>query len=204
MNIRKFWLLTVVVCFSMILVFSVAGCREEVTSKEAAKEEAAGEEKPESEETLELSEQPDKELFNKYFSDIGLSGVCFLGGNIDTEKNISTFLPHYEVFVHAGFKNKKDFTFRTAVFNLEANDFVKKGAVTISSEGADGFSIMDGLLLRPGSYEYRIYVEETLVAVLPFEVISYVDYFRSYFRSAGLDEVKSYATHFFENLGKEK
>ena len=71
---------------------------------------------------MELSEQPDKELFDKYFSDIGLG---------DLKKNISTFLPHHEVCLHAGFKNKKDFVFRTAIFNLEVNDFIKKGAMTI-------------------------------------------------------------------------
>jgi len=38
---------------------------------------------------------------------------------------------------------------------------------------------LEWAFLRPGSYEYRIYAEDTLVAVLPFEVISYFDYFRS-------------------------
>jgi len=47
-------------------------------------------------------------------------------------------------------------------------------------------------------YEYRIYVEDKLVAALPFEVISYGDYFRG-----RLGEVKSYFINFFENL-KEK
>jgi len=155
------WLLIV----SMIAVFSLAGCKAEGASKE----EATGEEKP------------DKELFDKYFSDICLATYSgFFWGH--SEENISTFLPHNEVCLRAGFKNKKDFAFRTTVFNLEVNDFVKKGAMTISSEGADGFAIMDGLLLSPGSYEYRIYIEDTLVVVLPFEVISYVDYFKAKLR----------------------
>jgi hypothetical protein len=153
MNIRKFWLLTAVVCLSMILVFSVTGCRGEVTSKEAAKEGTPGEEKP------------DKELFNKYFSHVSLG--------------VRTFLPHQEGWLTFGFNNKKDFTFRTEVFNLEANNFIKRCASTASSDGADGggMEVLEWAFLSPGNYEYRIYVEDTLVAILPFEVISYVDYF---------------------------
>ncbi|MGZ5551945.1 MAG: hypothetical protein ACXWE7_14275, partial [Nitrososphaeraceae archaeon] len=69
---------------------------------------------------------------------------------------------------------------RTAVLNLETNDFVKKCAATVSSEGSDGFGMeaLEWTFLHPGSYEYRVYVEDTLVAVLPFEVISYFDCFR--------------------------
>jgi len=174
MNIRKFWLLTVVVCFSMILVFSVAGCRGEVTSKEAAKEEVEGEEKPESEETLELSEQPDKELFDRYFSDINVCGAKgFFGGIV--EENVSTFLPHQKISLCFGYKG--DFKYRTVIFDLKANDFVKRSDSVSKSLGADGGSITQRAFLRPGNYEYRIYVEETLVEVLPFEVISYFDYF---------------------------
>ena len=173
MNIRKFWLLTTVVCLSMILVFSVAGCRGEVAYEGAAKEEAPGKEKLESEETLKLLEQPDKELFDKNFSDIGLGGARgFFGG--DVEENVSTFLPHQEAYLHGGFKNKKNFIFRTVVLNLETKDFIKRYPTTTSSERSDGFGmeVLEWAFLRPGSYEYRIYVEDTLVAVLPFEVIS--------------------------------
>ena len=84
---------------------------------------------------------------------------------------------------------------------METNDFVKRCAMTISSEGSDGL-VMEALecaFLRPGSYEYRVYVEDTLVAVLPFEAISYVDYFK-----AEIDKVKLCGTHFFENLREKK
>ena len=200
MNIRKFWLLITVVCLSMILIFSVVGCMGKVASKEAAKEEALGEEKPETEETLKLLEKPDKELFDKNFSDIGLGGAKgFLVVSI--EKNASTFLPHQSVYLYAEFKNEKNFIFKTAVLNLETNDFIKRGRATVSSLGSAGFSMkaLKWAFLRPGSYEYRIYVEDTLVAILPFEVISYVDYFE-----AKIDKVKLCGTHFFENLREER
>jgi len=154
---------------SLVAVFSAGGCRPAVS---------AGEEKPESEEALRLSEQPDKELFDKYFSYIDLGDYRgFFWG--DEEKNITTLLPHQEAWLGVGFKNKKNFIFRIAVFNLETNDFVERCAMTASSEGSDGL-VMEALewaFIRPGNYEYRVYVEGTLVAALPFEVISYVDYF---------------------------
>ena len=171
MNIRKFWLLTTVVCLSMILVFPVVGCRGEVASEEVVKEEAA------------VEEQPDKELFDKYFSDMQM------------DENI--LLPYRETMLTAGFKNKSNFTFKCTVFNLETNEFIKRCTTTVSSTGAAGFGmeVLEWKFLRLGSYEYRIYIEDTLVAVLPFEVISYGDYF-----SGRLDEVKSRVTHFFKNL----
>ena len=168
MNKRKFWLLIAAVSLLMVLVFLVTGCIGEVTIEGAAKKEVEG------------KEEPDKELFDRYFLDIGLGGARgFFGGVV--EENVSTFLPHQEGRLYGGFKNKENFIFRTAVLNLETNDFVKRCAATASSEGSDGFSmeILEWTFLRPGSYEYRVYVEDTLVAVLPFEVISYFDYFRS-------------------------
>lgn len=192
MNIRKFWLLTTVVGFSMILVFSVVGCRGEVTSEGVAKEEAQGKEKLEPEETLGLLEQPDKELFDKNFSGIGLGGINLSSGAV--VENVSTFLPHQRGRLYAEFRNKENFTFRTAVLDLKTNDFVKRCAATVSSEGSDGFSmgVFKWTFLHPGSYQYRVYVEDALVAVLPFEVISYVDYFE-----AEIDKVKLCVPHFF-------
>ena len=169
MNIRKFYLLAIVVCLSMILVFSAAGCMSEVTLGKATKNETGG------------KEEPDKELFDKYFSDIDLGGTkgFFVGTIID--ESVSTFLPHQEGRLYGGFNNKENFIFKTAVLDLKTNDFVKRCADTVSSEGADGFSmeILEWKFLRPGNYEYRVYIEDTLVAALPFEVMSYFDYFRS-------------------------
>lgn len=166
MNIRKFWFLTTVLCLSVILIFPVAGCKGELASEEAVKEESA------------VEEQPDKELFDKYFSDIRLGSVFLLGGNVNLKEDRNTFLPHQKVCFNAGFKYKNNFLFRTEIFNLGTNDFIEKCATTISSGESDGLSI-EGILLPVGKYDYIIYIENTLVAVLPFEVISYVNYFRS-------------------------
>jgi len=84
-------------------------------------------------------------------------------------------LPHEDGTLDCTFRNKKDFTFGIAVLNLETNSFIERCNTAASSEGSDGL-VMEALewaFLRPGSYEYRVYVEDTLVAALPFEVISY-------------------------------
>jgi len=78
------WVLILVMSISLVAVFSSGGCRPAVS---------AGEEKPESEEALRLSEKPDKELFDKYFSrvDLGFPRGLFGGAG---EENIRTLLPH--------------------------------------------------------------------------------------------------------------
>ena len=150
----------------MILVFLVEGCRGEVTIEEDFFIEG---------EEVEGKEKHDKEIFGRYFSDIGLGGFDFFGG--DLQKNISTFLPHQKICVYGGYINKKGFTYRTVIFDLKTKNFIKRSDSVNQSEG-DGCFLTHRLFLPPGSYEYRVYIEDTLVVVLPFEVISYVDYFR--------------------------
>ena len=165
---------------SIVLLIAVIGgavLLGACSGKTAAVETTAAE----TQSTEQLSEQPNKELFDKYFSDIRLGSVFLLGGNVNLKEDRNTFLPHQKVCFNAGFKYKKNFLFRTAVLNLGTNDFIERCATSISSEGSDGLSI-EGILLPVGKYDYLIYIENTLVAVLPFEVISYVDY---YFGNSG-------------------
>ncbi|HAJ96071.1 MAG TPA: hypothetical protein DCP02_07550 [Actinobacteria bacterium] len=193
MNIRKFWFLIIAVCLSVILAFSIAGCRGKVSSGRAVKDEAPEEEKLESEQTLESLEQPDKELFDKYFSHISLCGTRgFFGGNV--EDNISTFLPHQEGCLSGSFKNRNNnFIFKSEVLDLEIGESVERCAMTSSSFESAGFymEILEWAFLHPGSYEYRIYVEDTLVAVLPFEVVSYLDYFKAWIDKAKSSVIKN-------------
>ena len=149
-----------VLCISLIFFFSASGCKFEIPSRE----ENSG-----SEEAREISEQPDKELFDQYFGSIDLN----LSSHTDT------ILPHQEGTLEATFRSNKNFTFEIAVLNLGTNNFVERCSTAASSEGSDGL-VMEALewaFLRPGNYEYRIYIEDKLAAALPFEVISYFDYF---------------------------
>ena len=153
-----------VLCISLIFVFSAGGCKFEIPSEENSGSEGA----------REISEQPDKELFDQYFCSIDLN----LSSHVDT------ILPHQEGTLEATFRSNKNFTFEIAVLNLETNNFVERCDTAASSDGSDGFVMeaLEWVFLRPGNYEYRIYIGETLVAALPFKVISYFDYF---FRNRG-------------------
>ena len=72
------------------------------------------------------------------------------------------------------------FEFVYAVFNPENGEFIKRCTNYASSEGSEGMVMeaLDWTFLSPGDYEYQIYVENTLVKVIPFKIISYIDYFK--------------------------
>lgn len=158
-----------VLCISLIFVFGANGCKFETPS---------GKENSGSEEAREISEQPDKELFDQYF--------CCI--NLNLSSHTDTILPHQGGTLEATFRSNKNFKFEIAVLNLGTNDFVERCSTTVSSYGSEGL-VMEALewaFLRPGNYEYRIYIENKLAAALPFEVVSYFDYF---FRKRGKEAV---------------
>lgn len=150
---------------SAILILAVSGCGLDL--KVIFKENIdIGREKQEIIDALDTSGEPDRELFKEYFSHI--------------ELNDTTLLPCGETSLECGFNKKEEFEFVYTVFNPENGEFVKRCTNHASSEGSDGM-IMEALewtLLRPGNYEYWIYVEDTLVEVIPFKIISYTEYFK--------------------------
>ncbi|MBC7334178.1 MAG: hypothetical protein H5T85_06975 [Actinobacteria bacterium] len=187
---KKFIYLLII---TTILVFVATGCRLDISLREIIRKEAVPEE-PGLEETLDVSEKPDIELFDKYFTQIQL-GVCTLflnHGKQYIQFSKCTLLPHQETqfsfiikedaWSKFEAKYKKNFTFICRVFNLETNKFVKRGTLALSPEyGETNIIILEALewaFLRPGNYEYRVYVEDKLVAAIPFEIISYADYFK--------------------------
>jgi len=122
--------------------------------------------KQETMETMDTSSEPDRELFSQYFSLINLEET--------------TLSPIGETCLECGFNKKQNFEFIYTVFNPENGEFVKRCTGYAYSQGSDGM-VMEALewtFLSPGNYEYRIYVEDTLVKAIPFEIISYVNYFR--------------------------
>lgn len=153
---------------SAILILAVAGCRLDL--KDIFKEYAdIGREKQEIVDVLDASEKPDRELFKEYFSHIELD---------DT-----TLLPSGETSLEYGFNKREDFEFVYTVFDAENGEFVKRCTGHASSEGADGGAMeaLEWTLLGPGYYEYRIYVEDTLVEAIPFRIISYTGYIKNKF-----------------------
>lgn len=153
---------------SAILILAVAGCRLDL--KDIFKEYAdIGREKQGIVDVLDASEKPDRELFKEYFSRIELD---------DT-----TILPSGETSLEYGFNKREDFEFVYTVFDAENGEFVKRCTGHASSEGADGGAMeaLEWTLLSPGYYEYRIYVEDTLVEAIPFKIISYTRYIKNKF-----------------------
>jgi hypothetical protein len=151
---------------SVILILAVTGCRLDL--KDIFKEYAdIGREKQEIIESLDTPEEPDRELFSKYFSLIKLEET--------------TLLPISETCLECGFNKKENFEFIYTVFDMRTNEFVKRCTSYASSEGSDGMVMeaLEWVFLSPGNYEYRIYVENTLIDTIPFEVISYTNYFKN-------------------------
>jgi hypothetical protein len=157
--------LLILFALSAILILAVSGCRLDL--KVIFKEyEDIGREKQEIIDVLDASEEPDRELFKEYFLHIELD---------DT-----TLLPCGETSLEYGFNKKEDFEFVYTVFDVENGEFVKRCTGYASSEGSDGGAMeaLEWTLLSPGKYEYRIYVEDTLVEAIPFKIISYTEYFK--------------------------
>ena len=153
---------------SAILILAVAGCRLDL--KDIFKEYAdIDREKQEIVEALDASDEPDRELFNEYFSYVELD---------DT-----TLLPSGETSLAYGFNKREDFEFVYTVFDVENGEFVKRCTNYASSEGSDGGAMeaLEWTLLSPGYYEYRIYVGDTLVEAIPFKIISYTEYIKNKF-----------------------
>jgi hypothetical protein len=148
---------------SVILILAISGCRIDLKSfliNEAIKE------KQEIIKSLDASEEPDRELFKEYFSHLKLGDI--------------NILPISETYLECWFNKKEEFEFVYTVFNPKNGEFVKRCTNYTSSEGSDGM-VMEALewtFLSPGDYEYRIYVEDTLVKAMPFKVISYTEYFK--------------------------
>ncbi|MEA2015433.1 MAG: hypothetical protein U9O59_01735 [Actinomycetota bacterium] len=150
---------------SVILILAVAGCRLE--KKYIFKEYTnINKEKQEIVEALDASKEPDRELFKEYFSHIELDDTTLLASG--------------ETSLECGFIKEEDFEFVYTVFNPENGEFVKRCTGYSSSEGSAGMAMeaLEWTLLSPGDYEYRIYVEDTLVKAIPFKIIFCADYFR--------------------------
>jgi len=151
---------------SVILILAISGCSSDLkyifTRDNGVK-------KQEIIDSLDASEKPDRELFREYFLYIKLGDV--------------SILPIGETDLNFGFNKKEEFEFVYTVFNPENGEFVERCTNYASSEGSDGM-VMEALewaFLSPGDYEYRIYVENTLVKTIPFKITSFTEYIKSIF-----------------------
>lgn len=113
------------------------------------------------------SEQPDEATFIKYFSELGLgkvpSGAQFPTG---FEKNATVFTSGDQIGLYGN--TLIECSPRNIIYDTQAQKTVREGGFPKPMEG--GFAGAEALDLPTGKYEYKVYVDDTLVAVFPFEV----------------------------------
>jgi len=116
-----------------------------------------------------LSEQPDKATYQKYFTDMGL-GKIPSGGQLplDLQQNATVFTQGDQISVY--FSVIQEVQVRTAIYDVEAKKVVKEGGFPRSLMPSN-YAGAEPLTIPAGTYEYKVYVGDILVAVFPFEVL---------------------------------
>ncbi len=113
-----------------------------------------------------LSEQPDMATFRKYFSELGIGKLPEDGKPpLDLQKNASVFAPGEKLLLYGS--AIQDITISSRYYNLETREAIDGGQFV---QKAGGFASGGTLSLPAGQYEYKVYVEQVLVGVFPFEV----------------------------------
>ena len=123
--------------------------------------------------TVQLSEQPDKAKYDEYFTDFYLGKLPLGTGANPSNLPIKTTVFTSEDQFCTVWTQKKDIpagSISGAVYDTVAKkDFEPKTAFPMAIN-AGGHMGSQPLTYPPGKYEYKIYIDDVLVAVLPFEV----------------------------------
>ena len=174
----------VLVLLFFMLGLALAGCTTqnktagEITTSQtetttAAETTTAEKTAAETKSTEQLSEQPDKAKYDEYFTDFYL-GKLPLG----TDANPSNLPIKTTVFTLEDqfctvWTQKKDIfagSISGAIYDTVAKkDFEPKTAFPMALN-AGGHMGSQPLTYPPGKYEYKIYINDVLVIVIPFEV----------------------------------
>jgi hypothetical protein len=128
----------------------------------------------ETQSTEQLSEQPDKAKYDEYFSEYYLAKIP-----LGTEMSQSNLPVKTAVFITSedqfgsNMSLKKDIpagSLSGAVYDTVAKkDFEPKTAFPMALK-ASNYAGFGPLKYPPGKYEYKVYVDDVLVVVIPFEV----------------------------------
>ncbi len=130
--------------------------------------------KPTSSPKPQASEIPNTLKFNEYFSDFYL-GKMDIGKIIGTDgfpTKTSTFTKGVDLFCTM-MSVKKTIAAQhiaNAIYDVTAKIYVKPKTFFPAALAAGGNGGCDNLDQTPGKYESRIYIDDVLVAVFPFEV----------------------------------
>jgi len=119
---------------------------------------------------LGISEQPNEETFKEYFSDMGL-GILPPEGKLpmDLQQNVDIFKRGEQICTYGTII--KEVLIQSAIYNPSAKKFaIEKGGYPkpLTQGGFAGCGPID---IAKGKYEYKIYVNDILVALFPFEII---------------------------------
>lgn len=170
------------IIFSLVIlpsiVFSINGCvsddalepAEEIKEQLTDGDFQGVAEGTEIDNSIGTSEKPDSEVFEKYFLDIGLGKISSDGKfPEDIQQNVYIFSSNEQICLYGNIT--KEATISTAIFSLETNDFIIGKQEIPQPLKKGGFASCGRLNIPDGRYEYKVYIEDILVAVLPFEIV---------------------------------
>jgi len=120
-----------------------------------------------------LSEQPDKSKYNEYFTNIFIAKLP-IGAEFNPWKIIKTkvFTAGEQFCTSMDMKKQVPAnTLSSAIYDVNAKQDIKPRMGTFPQALGPGNSTgCEPLAQTIGKYEYKIYINDILVAVLPFEV----------------------------------
>ena len=173
-----------------MLGLALAGCTAqnktagETTSLQTETTTAAETTAVETQATEQLSEQPDKAKYDEYFTDFYLGKLPrgqqfgpYLGGKQFDPDNMpvktAVFIASEDEFCGVA-TLKKDIplgSFYISIYDAGAKkDAVTKALFSQGLNAGDFGWADDPINFPPGKYEYKLYIDDVLVVVIPFEV----------------------------------
>lgn len=166
----------ILVLLVFMLGFILTGCTaQNKTAAETTTLKTSTTASAETQSTEQLSEQPDKAKYDEYFTDFYL-GKLPRGKQVGPDNipvKTAVFIASEDEFCPMG-TLKKDIpsgSFYIAVYDTVAKkDFAPKTVFPVALN-VGGFGWADDPIGFPaGKYEYKVYIDDALVAVVPFEV----------------------------------
>lgn len=125
------------------------------------------------EKTAQLSEQPDTALYKQYFTDFYLAklpkGVNAGPENVPEKTSVFTAEDQFCTVMEV-IKDIPAGKISNAVYDVNAKTNLVEKTVFPMELKKSNYMGNEELKYPTGKYEYRIYIDDTLVAVLPFEV----------------------------------
>lgn len=119
----------------------------------------------------ELSEKPDEVTFKEYFTELGLGKLPGDGKlPYDLEKGNNFFVSNGKDQIVIYGNLLKDTKISNAIYDVNAKKNIREKAEFPMILGKGGFASSEPVNLPAGKYEYKIWIQDKLVGVFPFEV----------------------------------